>query len=121
LLQGDPAAAVSEAALQGRSPLAESAVLLFLGAYGAIAGNWALSTMATGGVWLGGGIARKLFVGPPGTSDAWRRRAREAFRARFTQKGRLSAILEAMPVHIIMSDEAPLLGAASFALTELGR
>ncbi|MDE3054388.1 MAG: glucokinase, partial [Gemmatimonadota bacterium] len=89
---GDPAAAVAHAAMDGNSGLAQRAVLYVLGAYGAEAGNWALRTMATGGVWLGGGVAHKLLVGPPGTSDSWRERARDAFLARFRAKGRLSAL-----------------------------
>ena len=115
------AADIGHAALAGESELAERAVLLFLRAYGAAAGNWALDTMATGGVWLGGGIARKLLVGPTGTSPAWRARAYDAFLSRFRAKGRLSPLLEAMPVHIILTDEAPLMGAARFALAEQGR
>ncbi|HVA58574.1 MAG TPA: glucokinase [Gemmatimonadaceae bacterium] len=118
---GDPAATVAHAAMDGSSALAEQAVLHFLGAYGAEAGNWALRTMATGGVWLGGGVARKLLVGPAGTPDAWQARARDAFLARFRDKGRLSGILDAMAVHVIVCDEAPLLGAAHFALSEIGR
>jgi glucokinase len=96
-------------------------VLLFLRLYGAAAGNWALATVATGGVWLGGGIAHKLLEGPVGTAPAWRTLAREAFLSRFHDKGRLSPLLKAMPVHVIMTDEAPLLGAARFALAERGR
>lgn len=115
---GDRAATVAEAALAGRSRLAERAVLLFLGVCGAEAGNWALRTMATGGVWLGGGVARKLLVGPPGTRDAWRQQARDAFLAKLRNKGRLSALLEAIPVQLIMTDEAPLVGAAHVALSQ---
>jgi glucokinase len=121
LREGDPSAAVAEAALQGRSELSERAVLLFLGAYGAEAGNWALRTMATGGVWLGGGVAGKLLVGPTGTPAAWRARARAAFLSRFCGKGRLSPLLEAIPVQVIVNDTAPLLGAAHIALVEAGR
>ena len=117
---GESAAAIGAAAVEGRSQVAERAVLLFLAAYGAEAGNWALRTMATGGVWLGGGIAHKLLLGSSGTSEAWRARARAAFMTRFLAKGRLSPLLEAMPVHVILTDEAPLLGAARFALAELG-
>ena len=121
LQEGDPSATVAAAALQGRSGLAERAVLFFLGAYGAEAGNWALRTMATGGVWLGGGVAGKLFGGPPGTPAAWRARARDAFLARFRDKGRLSPLLEAISVQVIVNDRAPLLGAAYVALQEAGR
>lgn len=119
--EGDPTAAVAQAALEGRSVVAERAVLLFLGAYGAEAGNWALTTMATGGVWLGGGVARRLLVGPPGTPETWRTRAREVFVRRFRSKGRLSAILDAIQVQVIVTDQAPLLGAAHFALAEARR
>ena len=121
LERGDPTAAVAHAAVEGRCALAERAVLLFLGAYGAETGNWALRTMATGGVWLGGGVARKLLVGPKGTPDAWRIRARKVFLTRFRDKGRLSSILDAIPVQLILNDEASLLGAAHFALLEAGR
>lgn len=119
--QGDPSAAVARAAQGGRSALAEQAVLLFLGAYGAEAGNWALHTMATGGVWLGGGVARKLLMGPPDTPEAWRMRARAAFLDRFRDKGRLRTLLQTLPVHVITTDEAPLVGAAHFALLEAAR
>lgn len=117
----DAAATIGSAALAGQSELAERSVMLFLGVYGAAAGNWALATVSSGGVWLGGGIARKLLEGPAGTSPTWRVRAREAFLRRFRDKGRLSPLLKAMPVHMIMTDEAPLLGAARFALAERGR
>lgn len=120
LAQADPSAAVARAAQEGRSIVAERAALLFLGAYGAEAGNWALRTMATAGVWLGGGVARKLMVGPPGTSDRWRRRARAAFLDRFCDKGRLSGLMRLLPVHLILSDEAPLIGAAHYALVDAG-
>lgn len=116
---GDPTAVVALAALEGRSAVAERAVLLLLEAYGAEAGNWALRTMATGGVWLGGGLARRLLVGPAGTSDTWRERAREAFISRFGSKGRLSPLLEKIPVRVIVSDTAALLGVAHFALSEV--
>ncbi|MFN0097868.1 MAG: glucokinase [Gemmatimonadaceae bacterium] len=109
---------IAGAALSGRSELAEQAVLRFLAAYGGAAGNWALSTLATGGVWLGGGIAHKLLSGPPGTPSGWKARARDAFLTRFRSKGRFSPLLDAMPVHVILTEIAPLMGAARFALNE---
>lgn len=114
----DPSAAVARAALAGSSAVAEQAVLRFLAAYGGEAGNWALRTLSTGGVWLGGGVARRLLLGPPGTPAAWRERAREAFLARFLAKGRLAPWLETVPVHVVTSDLTPLLGAAHCARLE---
>lgn len=116
----DPTAAVARAALEGRSALAERAVLLFLGCFGAEAGNWALRTMATGGVWLGGGVARKLLIGPAGTSEAWRARAAAAFLTRFRNKGRFSPMLATVPIQVVMTDDAPLFGAAELAVSEAG-
>ena len=118
---GDPSAAVAGAALEGRSTLAEQAVLRFLGCYGAEAGNWALRTFASGGLWLGGGVARKLLLGPAGTSSAWRARARAAFLARFRAKGRFTALLDTIPVRVIVSDRAAVTGVALFARAECER
>ena len=118
---GDPSAAVARGALEGRSALAEQAVLRFLGCYGAETGNWALRTFASGGVWLGGGVAHKLLLGPAGTSPAWRARARAAFLARFRAKGRLTALLDTIPVRVIVSDLAAVMGVALFARAERER
>lgn len=113
---GDPVVAIARAAIEGRSALAEDAVLLFLAAYGAETGNWALRTLSTGGIYLGGGVARKLLVGPPGTPDVWRKRAAQAFLTPLRAKGQLSPLLGAMPVRAIVSDLAALKGSACYAL-----
>ncbi|MBW6455675.1 MAG: glucokinase [Trueperaceae bacterium] len=117
----DPSAAVARAALTGTSAVAERAVLRFLAAYGGEAGNWALRTLATGGVWLGGGVGHRLLLGPQGTPSGWRERAREAFVSRFLAKGRLAPWLATVPVHVVTTDLAPLLGAAHCARMERGR
>jgi len=102
---GDPAEAVSNAALQANDSLAERAVAWFLGLYGAEAGNVALKFFATGGIFLGGGIAPKLAELLP-TSD---------FITRFQDKGRMRPLLERMNLSIVMNDKAALQGAASYA------
>jgi glucokinase len=109
LAQGDPAAAISLAAQQGRSELCVRALELFAGAYGAEAGNLALRALATGGVFLGGGIAPKILP--------WLRG--EPFRRGFLDKGRLSWIVEATPVKVILDDRAALVGAARRAAEDL--
>ncbi len=111
-----PTEAVAEAGVDGRCARCARSVDLFLGIYGAEAGNWALRTMATAGVYLGGGIARKLLVGGADVRQAWRSRAHEIFLARFLGKGRLRPLLEAMPVRVIVNDRAPLIGAAHRAM-----
>lgn len=102
LSAGDPAAAIARAAEGGRSELCDAALELFVSLYGAEAGNLALKFLATGGVYLGGGIAPRLLE----------RLKRPGFLAAFSAKGRLSGILEKMPVRVILADRAALLGAA---------
>jgi glucokinase len=102
---GDPAAAISRAALAGESPACEAAMDVFASAYGAEAGNLALRAVATGGVYLGGGIAPKILP--------WLERG--GFLGAFRAKGRLSPFLMDVPVHVILNDRAALLGAAACA------
>jgi glucokinase len=99
---GDPAAAISRAALSGTDGVASQALDLFVGFYGAEAGNLALKIFATGGVYLGGGIAPKIAS----------RLAGPAFLSAFLDKGRMRPLLETMPVRIVANDQAALLGAA---------
>jgi glucokinase len=98
----DPAAAISKAALERRSELCVQALDLFVSIYGAEAGNLALRFKATGGVFLGGGIAPKIIekLKEPGFTEA------------FKAKGRLETLLEAIPVRVILNDRTALLGAA---------
>ena len=100
--RADTSAVISEEALSGRSSLCREAVELFISIYGAEAGNLALKTLATGGVYLGGGIAPTL--GPL--------LARGRFMRAFTDKGRLAPLLRQIPVRVILDDKAALLGAA---------
>ena len=100
----DAPAAISAAAISSRCQGCVDALSLFVEAYGAEAGNLALRTMSTGGVFIGGGIAPKIL--PALTTGAFLR----AFRA----KAPFEAMLEAVPVKIILNADAGLLGAASF-------
>jgi glucokinase len=105
-LAGDnPAAAISHAALSGTNRLAEQALDLWIAVYGAEAGNLALKTMATGGVFLAGGISPKILSKLTGP----------LFMDAFHGKGRLRPLLEGIPVHVITNDKAGLLGAARCA------
>ena len=108
--QGDPAPVISQLALKGKSPLCRQAIELFVSLYGAEAGNLALKLMATGGVYLGGGIAPKII------SEL----KKPEFMNAFTVKGRLRPLLEDIPVRVIMNPKTALLGAARHAALELG-
>jgi glucokinase len=108
LAQGDAAAAISHAALNGTNRLAERALDLWISVYGAEAGNLALKAMATGGIFLGGGISPKILPKLTGP----------LFMRAFLEKGRLRALLESIPVKVITNDKAGLLGAARCAATK---
>ncbi|HEX6204067.1 MAG TPA: glucokinase [Thermoanaerobaculia bacterium] len=103
----DPGDAISRAATGG-DPLAAAALDLFVAAYGAAAGNLALVAFATGGLWVGGGIAPKvldrLIAGP--------------FLAAFRDKGRFRSMMEAIPVSIVLEPATALYGAARVAARE---
>ncbi len=105
LRAGDPAAVISEAAREQRAALCECAMDLFVSLYGAEAGNLALKMLATGGVYVGGGIAPKNLA-----------RMRDgAFMRAFIDKGRMGPLLERIPVRVIVNDKTALLGAARVA------
>jgi glucokinase len=105
MLHSDPAAAISNAALSGKCPLCEQALDVFVSVFGAEAGNLALKVMATGGVYLGGGIAPKMLAKLSGP----------LFMHAFLGKGRMQPLLESMPVKVITNDKTALMGAARCA------
>lgn len=105
LKNSDPAAAISRAALDGTQPLAEKALALWIAVYGAEAGNLALKTMATGGIFLAGGISPKILAKLTGSM----------FIETFYEKGRLRPLVEAIPVQVVTNEKAGLLGAARCA------
>jgi glucokinase len=101
----DPAAAISRAALAGTNPVASQALDLWISVYGAEAGNLALKIMATGGIFLGGGISPKILPRLTGP----------LFMKAFLDKGRMRSLLESIPVRVITNDKVGLLGAARYA------
>ena len=98
----DPAAAITHHAIDGEDALCAEALQRFCRIFGAVAGNLALTGLATGGVYLGGGIPPKIL---PALKTA-------AFMEGFTAKGRFSDFVTAIPVQVIREDSAALLGAA---------
>ncbi len=98
---GDPAPAVTAAALAGRDAVAQTALTRFVRMYGGEAGNLALKALATGGVFVGGGIAPRILPV-----------LQEAFFGAFCDKGRMASVLSRMPIKVILNDACALLGAA---------
>jgi glucokinase len=109
--QGDPAAAISRAALDGTDALAEKTLGLWMKVYGAEASNLALKVMATGGLFLAGGISPKIL---PKLKEP-------SFMESFLDKGRMRSLVEAMPVQVVMNDKAGLLGAARCAAARVSQ
>jgi glucokinase len=104
----DKAAVISQHGLDGKAPICERALEIFAGAYGSEAGNLALRLLATGGVFLSGGIAAKILP-----------KLREAgFLEAFTRKGRMQPLLTAIPIKVITNDRVGLIGAARYAATQ---
>jgi glucokinase len=103
---GDPSAAVSRAALAGKSELASQALEIFVEVYGAMAGNLALLLKSVGGLYIGGGIAPKIM---PKMTDG-------TFMRNYGDKGRMSGLVNSIPVRVILDDKAALYGAARCAL-----
>jgi len=101
----DPNAVIGGCAEDGSSELCAETMQTFAAAYGAEAGNIALKVLATGGMYLGGGIAPKSLKTLRGGG----------FVQAFLDKGRLSPVLEAIPVRVILDDTCALLGAAGYA------
>jgi glucokinase len=107
---GDASAAISHAALAGRSELAATALEIFVEVYGAMAGNLALLLKSVGGLYVGGGIAPKIM---PKLTDG-------TFMQTYGDKGRMSGLVMSIPVRVILDDKTALYGAARAALMGQG-
>ena len=101
----DPAAIITEAALSNACERARLALERFVSHYGAEAGNVALKFLAVGGVYVGGGIAPRIL---PFLREG-------EFLTAFRAKGRMSRVVERIPVSVILDDRAGLWGAAVVA------
>jgi len=104
---GDPTPLIMDAAIRSAvpDPLAAAAIEMFVAILGAEAGNLALKVLATGGVYLAGGIPPRILPALEG----------ERFLGPFRRKGRFEALLSGVPIHVVLGQPA-LLGAACRAL-----
>jgi glucokinase len=101
----DPASIISAAALAQKDPACEQALQLFICIYAQEAGNLTLKSLATGGIYLAGGIAPKILPVLQST-----------FLKTWLNKGRFSGLLKSTPVKVVTHPKVSLIGAANFLL-----
>lgn len=106
----DPAAVISQAALDRRCELCVEALDLFISLYGSEAGNLGLKLMARGGLYIAGGIAPKILPAL----------CQPMFLASMA-KGRFQSLLKSIPIRVVTTDQPALWGAAHFANGLLGK
>lgn len=101
----DPNFVIGTTGENGSCELTAKVLEIFSASLGAECGNMGLKLLASGGIYLGGGIPPKILktlqAGP--------------FRDAFMDKGRLSPLLHTMPVRVILEDQCALIGAAAYA------
>lgn len=99
----DPTQVICDEALRpDPDPASAAAVALFVRILAQESGNLALRVLGTGGVFLAGGLTRRLRK----LLDA------EVFAEAFRRKGRLGELLTPVPVSLVTADRVALLGAA---------
>ena len=101
----DPAASIALAAGTGNDEAAAKAMNLFVECYGGQTGNLALSGLTRGGVYIAGGIAPKIID--------YLKTGR--FMSAFVEKGRMTGLLQKMPVKVVINPEVGLLGSQTVA------
>ncbi len=102
----DPAAEITRNGLTGACPVCVETLAMWIELYGAEAGNLALKALSLAGLYVAGGIAVKIL---PKLKD-------EAFFEAFCDKEKFRAVLERIPITVVLNEKAPLLGAAYEAL-----
>jgi glucokinase len=102
----DPTRIIVQSALDDQIEICVATLKLFVAILGSEAGNLALKVLATGGVYLGGGIPPRILA----------YLKEETFLHRFTNKGRFAELLRDVPVRVILNPDAALIGAACYGL-----
>ncbi len=105
MVNSDAAAAISQFALDNNDYLANETLDMFVRIYAAQAGNLALTALARGGVYLVGNILLKNIT----------KFRQPEFISRFVDKGRMTALMEQIPIHLVLDDEVGLKGARLLA------
>ena len=107
--QVDSAAIISQGAIEKSDRLCSKTMEIFIEMYGVQAGNLALTLLPFNGLYVTGGIAAKIL---PLMKE-------ERFISAFKNKGRMSPLLEQIPVHIILNSQVGLLGSIMYGCANL--
>jgi glucokinase len=102
----DPAPFITKSGLEKSCPICVQTLALWTVLYGAEAGNLALKVLSLGGMYVAGGIAIKIL---PKMKDG-------SFVEAFQDKWHFTGLLADIPVHVVLNEDAPLIGAAYEAL-----
>jgi glucokinase len=105
MLAGDPGAVIGRLGSDGSDAACQRALDIFISLYGSEAGNLALKVLPTGGLFVAGGIARKLIE----------RLTRGDFMHALVTKGRMTEVLQRIPVAVITCPHVALIGARAMA------
>jgi glucokinase len=107
--EGNAAGEITQLGLAESCPVCVETLAFWIELYGAMAGNFALQTLALGGLYVAGGIATKILP-----------KLREgSFFQAFCGKSKLAPVLARIPIWVVMNEDAPMWGAAYQALTSL--
>lgn len=104
----DPSPLISQFALEGKAPICDQTLSIFVSIFGAETGNCALRYMTTGGIFIGGIIAGRIV----------NKMQDPVFMLSFLDKGRMETLLRDMPVKVILNDDCGLIGAARYTLVQ---
>src|SRR5439155_25183223 len=104
----DPPALISKLAAEGKTPICDQTMSLFVTIYGAETGNCALHFMSTGGIFIGGSIAAKNI----------NKMKDPAFMKSFLDKGRMTPLLKQTLVKLVLNEDARIIRAARHTLVQ---
>ncbi len=104
----DASALIAQLALEGKTPICQETMDIFVSIFGAETGNCALRYMTTGGIFIAGVIAAKNVE----------KLKNAAFLQAFLDKGRMSSLLKDMPIRVILNDDCGLIGSARYTLVQ---
>jgi glucokinase len=104
--RGNAASEITRLGLTKSCPICAETLGFWIDVFGGVTGNFALQTMALGGIYIAGGIAVKIL---PKLQDG-------IFFKSFCGESKLAPVLERIPVSVVVNEDAPIWGAAYEAL-----